>query len=77
MGLTHSIVATGTDDPTKQVSKNAWNADHVLPEILANDNAPEADATIPAGHTAFIGEELAIADGMEVFIDDGAEAVLM
>jgi hypothetical protein len=30
MALIHSVVATGTNDGTKQVSKNAWNADHVI-----------------------------------------------
>ena len=28
--VTHSVVATGTNDGSKQVSKDAWNAGHTL-----------------------------------------------
>ena len=28
--VTHAVVATGTNDGSKQVSKNAWNDDHVI-----------------------------------------------
>ena len=33
MAIRHTVVATGTNDPTKQVSKDAWNGDHTDPEI--------------------------------------------
>ncbi len=38
MGLKHSIVVTGTNDAAKQVSVNAWNADHA---VVASMNFPE------------------------------------
>lgn len=30
MPITHPVVATGTNDATKQVSRNAWNQDHTI-----------------------------------------------
>ncbi len=34
MGLRHAYAATGTNDATKQVSVDRWNADHVIDDFL-------------------------------------------
>ena len=46
--IKHSTAATGTNDGTKQVSVNAWNADHVIDSeinipALASDPTPPVD----------------------------------
>jgi hypothetical protein len=48
MGIKHNYVATGTDDPTKQVSVTRWNNDHVIDTeidlpLVASPSAPIAD----------------------------------
>jgi hypothetical protein len=49
LSLTHTSVATGTDNPDKQVSKDGWNAEHQLNgtahafvQFDANGSATEA-----------------------------------
>lgn len=53
MGLAHSVTATGTNDGAKQVSVNAWNADHVINAALdfpiqASDPAVAASGKVNA-----------------------------
>jgi hypothetical protein len=62
VALTHSIVAAGTNDPTKQISQNAWNATHNLTgnpgAILGFDSggrATEIVASSLAGASSFSG----------------------
>jgi hypothetical protein len=57
MGIRHSQVATGVDDPTKQISVNKWNADHVLEGEL---DLPVVTATPPVdGFLAIYATKLA------------------
>lgn len=44
MALIHSVVATGSNDPSKQVSKNAWNDAHVIQDGLP---FPAETPTVP------------------------------
>ena len=48
MALKHSVTATGTNDGTKQVSVDAWNADHV---VGAGGVVFEPEASEPAAPT--------------------------
>jgi hypothetical protein len=85
MAIRHTVVATGTDDPTKQVSKNAWNADHTDPEIsdvvglpaaldAKQDQSPALDATT----AAFTTEQETKLAGIEAgATENSADSVLL
>lgn len=52
MGIKHSYTATGTNDGTKQVSVDRWNADHIIDTEL---DLPRIDApTAPAANNIAI-----------------------
>lgn len=60
MTLKHSVTATGTNDGAKQVSKDAWNADHVVDTggiLMAG--ATSAPATPAAGYLSWYARVLA------------------
>ena len=60
MALTHSTVATGTNDGTKQVSKNAWNADHTIDTGGATFATGTGTPTTPsAGNVVVFGKTIA------------------
>lgn len=50
MALKHSVTATGTNDAGKQVSVNAWNADHVIDET--QPSAPSSGLSLFAENVA-------------------------
>lgn len=51
MSLKHSVTATGTNDAGKQVSKDAWNADHVIDtDGLVIPKATSTPVAPPAGY---------------------------
>ena len=61
MAITHTLVVTGTNDGTKQVSKNQWNADHTIaintilpiPNIADNsDTTKDIQFTLSGATTA-------------------------
>lgn len=67
MGITHETVATGADDPAKEINKGEWNADHVSePAIPTTDHASDGPAT-----NAFqAGESVTVMD-LVYFKSDG------
>lgn len=61
MAITHNIIVTGTNDGTKQVSKDAWNDNHIIgvntiipnPNIADNsDNTKDIQFTLSGATTA-------------------------
>ena len=64
MALTHSTVATGTNDGTKQVSVTAWNAGHTIDssgvDIPSSSTLPTAPAAANGRHftRALAGKQL-------------------
>lgn len=61
MAITHTTIVTGTNDGTKQVSKNEWNANHTIaintilpnPNIADNsDNTKDIQFTLSGATTA-------------------------
>ena len=52
MGIAHSYTATGTNDPTKQVSVDRWNAEHAIVNEL--DLPLVASPTAPADNNIAI-----------------------
>jgi len=48
-----------------------------LPEVVQSERTPESDVTINADSCAFFDEELVIADGQEVLIEDGGSLVVI
>lgn len=59
-GITHAKVATFPDDPTAEINKGEWNADHAVPAagfalgdggptLSAGSDDPEGNVTAPAG----------------------------
>jgi len=46
-------------------------------EIVSSDTSPTLDSSIAAGYGAFVDEELVIADGLEVVLEDGASITIV
>jgi len=59
----HKVVVTGTDDATKQVSKNAWNDDHHQTGVIGFDDPVET--LISAGVLSPTNTESMIVVGAE------------
>lgn len=58
MALKHTYTATGTNDPTKQVSVTRWNEDHVISGQLDYPNTP-SPVLPPADTLAVFGRKIA------------------
>jgi hypothetical protein len=63
--IRHSVVVTGANDPTKQVSKDAWNDEHEITGLtkadvgLGNvDNTPDASKPISSAQQAALDAKL-------------------
>ena len=76
MTITHATVATGADDPSKEINKGEWNADHTVSANTLVASKLAASATdILFGRSssgAGAGEEIACTAAGRALLDDAA-----
>ena len=58
MGVKHTYQATGTDDGTKQVSKNRWNEDHVIDSEIDIPVLTSSPVAPPDGFCNFYAKKI-------------------